>query len=206
MRVTIVGAGAIGGTLARKLLATGHEVRVGVRSRTSTSALALGAELGGEHVVMLEDSIEGTDAVIFAVPGNAMEEVVGRFGSRLDGRLVIDATNNIASQVRNSAGLILEAAPKARVYRAFNSLPVATLREPRLDGGIADLFYAGPEGVDQEIVANLIRDVGVRPVYVGGPEWLPVVEALGGLFFARGRSRPGLRLALKLVELEGVKV
>jgi 8-hydroxy-5-deazaflavin:NADPH oxidoreductase len=179
---------------------------VGVRSRTSKSALALQAQVSDKQVVMLEDSVQGTDAVVFAVPGSAMDEVVARLGSRLDGRLVIDATNNIACQVRNSSAVILTAAPKARVYRAFNSLPAATLRQPRLDGDIADVFYAGPEGVDQEMVANLIRDVGVRPVYVGGPEWFPVVDALGGLFYGLGRSRPGSRLALKLVELEGVKV
>ena len=48
-------------------------------------------------------------------------------------------------------------------------------------------------------IERLIAEIGLTPVYVGGLEWVTVVDGLAGLFFALGRSQPGLRLALNLV-------
>lgn len=76
---------------------------------------------------------------------------------------------------------------------------MATLKNPNVGGRTADLFYCGPDDADREAVERLIRDAGLNPVRGGDLEWAPVVDALGGLSFALGRSRPGQRLALALV-------
>jgi 8-hydroxy-5-deazaflavin:NADPH oxidoreductase len=53
MKIGIVGAGNIGGTLVRKLRASGHEVRV-ANSREPESLNGLAAETGGTAVTATE--------------------------------------------------------------------------------------------------------------------------------------------------------
>lgn len=145
------------------------------------------------------DSLSEADVAVFAIPGTAMSEVISRVARHLGAKLVIDATNNISAPIRNSIGLISAFAPSARVYRAFNSLPAQTLAEPTIGGKPSDMFYCGSEGADRELVESLIKAAGLTPIYVGGVEWAPVVDALGGLTFALGRTRPGTRVALNLI-------
>jgi 8-hydroxy-5-deazaflavin:NADPH oxidoreductase len=75
--------------------------------------------------------------------------------------------------------------------------------QPARAGARADLLFAGPEGEARSVVEGLIADVGLRPVYVGGPEVVPLIDALGGLWgalaFGRGMGR---RLFFKVVSPE----
>jgi predicted dinucleotide-binding enzyme len=159
-------------------------------------------------VESIADSVDGAETVIFAIPGSAMDETVVALGDRLAGKLVIDAANRIGetlgdTAVMNILALLAESAPSATVYRAFNSLGWENFSEPELNGVRADLLFAGPEGETRSAVEGLITDVGLRPVYVGGPETAPLVDALGGLWgalaFGRGMGR---RLFLKVITPE----
>ncbi len=199
MWIAVLGAGAVGGTVARRWADAGHEVAVGVRDRTSPSAERVAESLGSSRVMSLADATRSADVVLVAIPGGAAAGVVGAIVSELDGKLVIDASNNVGAPVRNSIAAISAAAPASRPFRAFNSLPAPTLADPNFGGRAADLYYCGPEGPDKSTVDSLIRDAGLNPIHVGGLEWAPVVDALGGLAFALGRTRPGLRLAFNLV-------
>jgi predicted dinucleotide-binding enzyme len=64
----------------------------------------------------------------------------------------------------------------------------------------ADLLFCGPDGPARETVERLIADVGLRPVCIGGPETVALVDAVGALWgalaFGRGMGR---RLFFKVV-------
>src|SRR6266568_1007531 len=53
------------------------------------------------------------EVFVFATPGAAMADTVSALRSLLDGKLVIDATNNVQGELMNSAGTIGAAAPGA---------------------------------------------------------------------------------------------
>lgn len=199
MQIAVLGAGAIGGNLARRWAAAGHEVAVGVRDRTSPRAELVADSLGSTRVMSFADATASAPVVLVAIPGESVAGVVEAIGQPLDRKLVIDASNNIRAPVRNSIAAISAAAPSSRSFRAFNSLSALTLANPNFGDRAADLYYCGPEGPDISTVESLIRDAGLNPILVGGLEWAPVVDALGGLSFALGRTRPGLRLAFNLV-------
>lgn len=64
----------------------------------------------------------------------------------------------------------------------------------------ADLLFCGPDGESRRAVERVIADVGLRPVYVGGPETLPLVDAVGALWGALAYGRGmGRRLFFKVV-------
>ena len=184
MHIAIIGAGNIGGTLARKWAATGHQLTLGVRDPNKPEVQQLLAELGaGARATGIADAVQGAEAVVFAVPGRSMADTVASIGDALDGKVVIDATNNVGGSVFNSVGTINSVAPRAQVYRAFNTYGWENFAAPVFDGLAADLFYAGPDGDARAVAEQLISDVGLRPVRLGGPDKVGLVDSILPLWF-----------------------
>src|SRR6266851_5621941 len=90
-------------------------------------------------------------------------------GPLLEGKVVIDAANNVRGEVMNNARAIAAAAPGASYVRAFNTLGWELLVQPVVGGVQADPFFCGPDGDARRAMERLIADVGLRPVWVGGP-------------------------------------
>src|ERR1051326_3607563 len=70
MRIGIIGAGMIGGTLARRLTALGHEVAI-ANSRGPETLRDLAAETGARAVTVAEAARSG-DIVIVTIPQRAV--------------------------------------------------------------------------------------------------------------------------------------
>ena len=125
-----------------------------------------------------------------------MRQLLAEHGGALDGRIVIDATNDVGAERLHHADAYRESAPGARFVRAFNTLGFEMFAEPTVGAEVADLFWCGPEdaGVEQ-----LIADVGLRPMRVGGIDAIDVVDGVGRLWltlvFRQGHPRrPAFRL------------
>jgi hypothetical protein len=88
------------------------------------------------------------------------------YASDVDGKLFIDATNNIGAAATNAAAAVARAAPNARHVRAFNTLGWENFANPTFDGVAADHFFSAPSA-DRDAIERLISDVGLRPAYLG---------------------------------------
>jgi predicted dinucleotide-binding enzyme len=200
LRVAVLGAGKIGGTLGRKWAAGGHTVLFGVRDPEGERARALRVELGDRaRITVLADALLDADVVLFAVPGKVAGDTAAEHGAALDGKIVIDATNNVGAPSLNSVALIQAAAPNARVFRAFNTYGWENFADTVYGGVEGDLFYAGPDGDARAAVEQLIGQVGMRPVRVGGADQVGVVDSLLPLWFALAQAGRGRNLAFKLL-------
>jgi predicted dinucleotide-binding enzyme len=139
--------------------------------------------------------------VVFAIPGATMAETISAVGASLDGKLIIDAANNVGGKTMNSREAFEVAAPKASYFRAFNSLGWEQFDRPVVGGVQADLFFCGPDGDQRVMVERLISDVGLRPVWVGGPDEVEVVDGVLSLWFALVmKQQLGRRLAFKMIQ------
>jgi 8-hydroxy-5-deazaflavin:NADPH oxidoreductase len=141
------------------------------------------------------------EVVLFAIPGAAMEAAIAENAAALDGKIVIDAANKMGAPVANSLAAFSVHAPKALVFRAFNALGWENFEDPFYNGVPADLFFSGPDGGARQQVERLIAEVGLRPVYAGGPEQADVVDGLLRLWInlVRGRNM-GRGIAFKLLQ------
>ena len=131
-RVLVVGAGGIGGEIARRLAALGARC-VGIRRRP-----ALGAPAGFERVVgadRLDDELPDADVVVLAAPGT--ETTRGLLDAR---RLDLLPPNAVVVNVSRGA-LLDEAALAARV------------RDGRLRGAVLDVFAQEPLGATSPLWA-----------------------------------------------------
>lgn len=181
MRLAVVGAGDVGRTVGRAWARAGHEVRFGVRRRAAHGDLD-GAEPIGP-------AIEAAAAVLLAVPAAALPDLLAAHAGGLAGAVVLDATNAVGQPVLHQLPLLTRYVPPGRVYRAFCTAGWEVLAEPVLDGVRADLAFCGPDGPDRTLVAGLIGDVGLRPVYLGGLDAADVVDGVTRLWFTLAFGR-----------------
>jgi len=190
MRIAVIGAGNIGGTLGRAWLAAGHEVRFGVPSPEKYAELTA----GGATVTTVGDAVEGAEVVVLATPGGAVGGILSLIAAGLDGVVVLDATISVGGGgPLNASASVAAAAPNAVYYRAFNTLGWENFATPTFaHGERADLFFAGPDGPTRGSVERLIADVGLRPVWVGGADQVETVDGVTRLWFAlvMGRHMP----------------
>ncbi len=198
MNITILGTGNIGGTLGKKWSAAGHPVVFGTRDPGSPKSAALAAAMPGASIQSVETAIRHGEAILIATPWAAVPEIASAHAAGLDGKLIFDATNNFGGPVINSLSALEQAAPRASIYRAFNSLGWEIFAAPIVNGAQADMFYSGPDGDTRAVAETLIAEIGVRPVWVGGNERIALVDNLGALWvnmvFRQGWKR---RTALK---------
>ncbi|HTK10146.1 MAG TPA: NAD(P)-binding domain-containing protein [Ktedonobacteraceae bacterium] len=212
-RIAILGAGPIGSTLGRKWAEAGHTVAFGVKDPSSERAQSLRADLG-EHILIGSpaEALSQSDIVLLAVPGAIVEEIVATHAQLLDHKMIIDATNQLtkgkAASTKewqnlvslNSLSTIQAHAPHARVYRAFNSYGWEAFADPLYQGVQADLFYCGPDGDGQTILEQLIAEIGLYPVNLGGLDQIEVVDNVLrlwvtlALFQGKGRGNIALKV------------
>jgi predicted dinucleotide-binding enzyme len=197
--IAVLGAGNIGATLARKWAAAGHAVTIGTRDPDHPARRDLAAETGAS-LATHRDAVATADVVLVALPGSAVAPVIAALGPALDGKLVVDATNNVGGPVMNGLAAVGEYAPGAVAVRAFNTLGWENIADPDFGDTQADLLWCGPDGDAGALMQRLIADVGLRPVRVGGLDQIQLVDMLAGLWFALalGQGR-GRHLAFKVL-------
>ncbi len=202
MKIAVLGSGNIGGTLGVKWAQAGHQVVIGTREPGSEKVRQL-LESAGENITAATtvQAIEASQGILFAIPYAAVEIVAQANSRSLDGKLLIDATNNFGAAVVNNLATLQRYAPKAALYRAFNALGWENFANPRYGELVVDLFYCGQDGDRRDEMETLIQQAGLRPVYLGGLELAPVVDALGTLWVTLAfRQGWGREIALKLVQ------
>jgi predicted dinucleotide-binding enzyme len=176
MTTAVIGTGFIGGTLGRAFASAGIATVLGSRHPEDTSV----AGDSGATVTTIPDAVAAADTVVLAQPSEAVEDFLR--GTDLTGKLVIDATNNVAASVANHAAAVALHAPQARYARAFNTLGGENFANPEFDGTKADLFFSSTEE-DRPTVEELITAVGLRPMYLGDNQQ-DTVDGVLRLWFA----------------------
>ena len=182
MRIAILGAGNIGGTLGRKWVQAGHQVLFGVRDLQSAKTISALEQAQGAKAADVPGAIQDSEAILFSVPWKTVPEIAQAHAAALNGKLLIDATNNFAGPVINNLKALREAAPDSKIYRAFNSLGWEVFAEPIIAGHTADMFYCGPDREPRNLIHKLIEEIGVNPIWVGENDRIHLVDNMGALW------------------------
>ncbi|MGC5833722.1 NAD(P)-binding domain-containing protein, partial [Ralstonia pseudosolanacearum] len=175
MKVGIIGTGNIGGTLARKLSAAGHDVRVANSSGVEgvrVFAHEIGAEAKDVH-----GAVADADVVILAIPLPAMRELPADLFDKVPSEATIIDTSNYYPGLRDSRipdiddGLT-ESVWVARqigrpVIKAFNNALAYTLAELGKPEGAPDRLAIAVAGNDvraKQTTMGLVNQTGFDPV------------------------------------------
>jgi predicted dinucleotide-binding enzyme len=209
MSIGIIGAGALGSSVARLLAKSGIAATI-ANGRGPSSLAALVKDLGPSVKAGTAEDAAKADIVIVALRWVDLKKALSGLPA-WNGRIVIDATNPVEFLEPNSPDrkdpnnpfaayglktidlggkistrMVSEFVPGAGVVKAFNHLPANLLPEPSASGGKRVLFYSGDDASAKANVRKLLERVGTFPIDlgtldIGGPLTTLPFGSLGGI-------------------------
>ena len=107
MTTAIIGTGAIGSVIARRLASGGETLRLS--SADNESARTLAAEIGRVAVVAVDnrDALHGADAVVLALRFTMLKGVIDEIAGPLDGKLVVVPSNPLTIDAQGNLSRVL---------------------------------------------------------------------------------------------------
>lgn len=176
MKIGIVGAGKMGGTLAELWAKAGHEVMISSRHPDELEAEA--EKMGPKvHAGTAREAAAFGAVVVMAMPYGKWPEVGDEIKSETAGKTVIDLTNPypdrdgpMAVEARKEGTGVADPKylPGAHLVRAFNSIIWTNLRDlAHRSGEPVAIPVAGDDQHAVGVTSELVRDAGFEPVMVG---------------------------------------
>jgi 8-hydroxy-5-deazaflavin:NADPH oxidoreductase len=178
MKIGIIGAGYIGGTLTRRLVQLGHQVAV-ANSRAPETLRGLAAETGARAVTAAEAARSG-ELVVVTIPEGAVADLPKDLFVGVPDDVVVIDTGNYYPSRDGSIPAIEDGRPDSAwvseklgrpVIKAFNNIFFVSLREkgtPRGTAGRVALPIAGDPPGARARVMRLVDELGFDPVDAGG--------------------------------------
>ena len=181
MKIAIIGAGHIGGNVARRLALAGHEVTVSF-ARDAVGLQALAEEIGA-GVAVPDEAVATAEVVVFSVPWGVLPAALEQAGS-LAGKIVVDTTNQFGAGPKPAPGQTAAAfnaarMPGARYTKSFNTLTAAfqAAAAERPQATRVVQWVCGDDAEAKQVVMGLVADAGYAPVDLGGTAGCAVMEA-----------------------------
>jgi predicted dinucleotide-binding enzyme len=178
MKIAIIGTGNIGGALARRFRATGHDVAI-ANSRGPASLQELAHETGARPVT-IDEVVQGAELVVVAIPTVKVASLPAHlFADAAPGLIVVD-TSNYYPRERDGRIAEIEAGLTEsgwvqqrlghRVVKVFNSIVAQHLLDNGRPAGSPDriaLAVSGDDAGQKSVVARLLDDIGFDAVDAG---------------------------------------
>ena len=185
MKIAIIGTGNIGGALAKKWSAKGHEIFLGVRDTDNFKGKFL-LSLPGVSVHSIRNAVEQAEVILIAVLPQATADIANAMGD-VSGKIIIDTMNSLRTKPEgyNDTFEALKALCKnAAVVKCFNSTgfenienPVYNLATPTGHQVVPDMFVAGSDAKAKQVATQLSNDAGFENCYdFGGDDKVALLE------------------------------
>ncbi|WP_258232400.1 MULTISPECIES: NADPH-dependent F420 reductase [Pseudomonas fluorescens group] len=181
MKIGIIGTGNIGGTLARKLTAAGHDVVV-ANSKGIEGARAFASEIGATPSDVF-GAVRGAQVIVLSIPLPAVAELPDDLFASVPADVPVIDTGNYYPGLRDANIPAIDDGMTESVWvsrqigrpviKAFNNLLAYTLAELGQPEGSPVRLAAAVAGDDEralETVMELVCEVGFDPVYSGSLE------------------------------------
>jgi hypothetical protein len=176
VKIGIIGAGKIGGSLAKLWVQAGHDVLISSRHPDELKPLA--KSLGPKaHVGTPREAAMFSDVVLISIPYGALPQVGKDLAAELAGKIVLDTGNpypgrdgDMAIEARRKGTGVASAEflPGVRLVRAFNAINYTSLQsEAHRTGELVAIPIAGDDSRALAVTSQLVKDAGFEPVVVG---------------------------------------
>lgn len=194
MKIAIIGAGNVGGTLGTAWAARGHQIVFGVLNVNEDKVTRLISDIKGRAAATgIPDAVGQCDVVVLAAHWQGIHETLQSAGS-LAGKLVIDAMNPLEmSPAFLEKGLLLghttsageqvaQWLPGAKVVKAFNTIGAQNMANPKFGGQSATMFICGDDQDARKIVKQLSDELGFETVDAGPLKIARLLEPMAMLW------------------------
>jgi 8-hydroxy-5-deazaflavin:NADPH oxidoreductase len=180
MKISIIGAGNVGGTLGTGWASRGHEVVFGVRDAGDSKVKELLARTSGKaRAANVRDAVTRAEVVVLTVPWPAAQDALRDAGD-LGGKILLDCTNPLTPDLSgltvghtsSGAEQVAAWAAGARVVKIFNTTGSSNMENSEYREGRPMMLYCGDDAQAKKVAAQLAAELGFDPYDVG-----PLTEA-----------------------------
>jgi predicted dinucleotide-binding enzyme len=198
MRIAVIGAGSVGGTLGHAWIERGEDVVWGLRNPGDPKYAALPKE----RVKAAAEAVKRAEVVVIATPWSAAEAAIKTLGS-LAGKIVIDCMNplgmgpdglQLVLGFNTSAGeQVASWAPGAFVFKTLNTTGAANMAKAADYPVKPVMLVAGDDAGKKLVVMELVGKLGFEPADAGPLKNARLLEPFAMLWIdqamKRGRGR-----------------
>jgi hypothetical protein len=172
MKIGILGTGMVGATIGNKLVALGHDVKMGSRTANNDKAVAWAKSAGAKASQGTFADAAGFGELIFNCTQGvgAMDALKGAGADNLKGKILIDISNPLdfskgmppllfAAASSESLGEQLQAAfPETRIVKTLNTVTAELMVNPgKIGGGDHDMFISGNDAAAKATVGEFLK-------------------------------------------------
>lgn len=210
MKIGILGSGIVGKTLASGFIGNGYNAMIGTRNQNKLKDWS--AENPKCLVKSFSEVAEFGEVLVLAVKGSVAVEALGLIGkARLSGKIIIDATNPIASSppeggllkyfttLENSLMEKLQHEfPETFFVKAFNSVGAGCMVNPDFKAGRPTMFICGNNTSAKKKVESILDKFGWDSADMGEAIAARAIEPLAILWcipsFLKGERKHAFKL------------
>jgi predicted dinucleotide-binding enzyme len=200
MKIAIIGAGHVGGTLGSGWAKRGHDITFGTRDPKKIDSTV------DAKVSSVMEAAQSCDVIVLTVPSNAVADALLSTGD-LTGKILLDATNpllpdltGLDTESGTSGGEKVASLTRASVVKIFNTTGFPNMANPDYHGERATMFYCGDDDQAKRIAAGLASDLGFEPVDAGPLRHSQMLESLALLWITLAvKQGYGVNMAFRLM-------
>ncbi|OXA85706.1 NADPH-dependent F420 reductase [Flavobacterium hercynium] len=177
MKIGIIGTGAIGGTIAKKMAQASHEVKV--NNTDQADKLQTRAEELGVEAATLKNVVKDVDVIILSLPTIAIPTLPKDLLAGVPENVIVVDTSNYypfrdadIEEIKNGKveSIWVSEQLGRPVVKAFNNLLAETLANGGKNSGAEDriaMAVAGDDPQAKKVIAALVNDAGYDAVDSG---------------------------------------
>lgn len=176
MKIGVFGTGMVGNTIASKLVALGHDVKMGSRDANNEKAAAWAKGAGGSHGTFA-DAAKHADVVFNCTNGRGAPEALATAGAEnLTGKVVVDISNPLdfsngfppslfVTNTDSLGELLQRNFPDTHIVKTLNTVNANVMVDPaRVAGGEHDVFVSGNDAAAKAQVTELLKSFGWKHI------------------------------------------
>lgn len=170
MKITVLGTGMVGNTIATKLIQLGHQVMMGSRTSDNEKATAWVQQSGANASQgTFPDAAMNGEIIFNCTSGTGALEALRAAGEKnLSGKIIIDISNPLDFSrgmppslfVCNTDSLgeqIQKAFPDSKVVKTLNTVNCNVMVNPSLVPGDHDMFVSGNDADSKATVTDILK-------------------------------------------------
>jgi predicted dinucleotide-binding enzyme len=197
MKIAVIGAGNVGGSLALGWAKELHEIIIGARDRNSNKVKRVTAQNSSIKVKSVDEASGEAEVILIAASPAAVGDIARQLGDVVD-KVIIDSMNSISSKPAgydNTFEALQSLTNCKNLVKCFNSTGYENIGNPKYGDTFADMFMAGNSIRGKQIASQLAKDIGFAECYdFGGDDKVTLLEQLAlswinlAIFQKQGRS------------------
>jgi predicted dinucleotide-binding enzyme len=179
MKIAILGAGNVGGALARGWAKAGHHIFLGVRDASAEKVQKLLRFNPNIKAMSVTEAVQNAEAIMISLPIPSVVGIAKQLGNLKD-KIIIDATNAISQKpdpYPHTVQAFKELTACPNVVKCFNNTGFENMENPLYGDIASDMFVAGDSAKGKEVARQLSSDLGFAECYdFGGDDKIPLLE------------------------------